>query len=128
MEMNPEIVRALLKTIEEWSDVSGTLEFSRSALPGYRLLEEYSLDEVLYHLKKCSEAGFLVNYHPFVDSATVDDLHYSGHQFLANIHDDNIWSGVKGISAKVGSKSLDALIQIASNVVTELIKAQFGLA
>lgn len=35
--------------------------------------------------------------------------------------------GVKSIAGKVGSKSLDALVEIASNVITELIKAQFGL-
>mgnify|MGYP002958432843 FL=1 len=55
------------------------------------------------------------------------DMTYAGHQFLANIRSDNIWKGTKAIASKIGSSSLDAITQIASNVITELIKAQFGL-
>jgi len=38
-----------------------------------------------------------------------------------------VWNGVKSVAGKVGATSLSALTQIATNVVTELIKAQFGL-
>ena len=57
----------------------------------------------------------------------VYDLTFAGHQFLANVRSDNIWNGVKSVGLKIGSVSLEALTQIASNVITELVKAQFGL-
>lgn len=63
----------------------------------------------------------------YVKIDKVNDITYAGHQFLANIRDDKIWKGVKGIARKIGSTSLEAFTQIASNVITELIKAQFGI-
>lgn len=58
----------------------------------------------------------------------VQDLTPTGHKFIENIRQDTIWNNTKSIAAKVGSKSLDAIMQIASNVITELIKSQFGLS
>ena len=57
---------------------------------------------------------------------TVGDLSPAGHKFLADVRQDNIWNSTKEIAAKVGSKSLDTLIQISSNVITELIKAHIA--
>lgn len=128
MEMNPDCLRATLMTIENYSGVSTTIDFSSTTISSFPLLKRFSLDEVLYHLKKANEAGFLINYQPYFESATVDDLHYNGHQFLANIRDNKVWAKVQGIASKVGSKSTEALIQISSNVVSDLIKSQFGLS
>ena len=57
----------------------------------------------------------------------ISDLTPAGHKFLANSRQDTIWNNTKEIATKVGSKSLDALIQISSSVITELIKAHFGI-
>lgn len=58
---------------------------------------------------------------------SVFDLSPAGHEFLANIREDGIWTDVKAISAKVGSKSLSVLTEIASGVVTQIIKSRLGL-
>lgn len=78
---------------------------------------------------QCDCSGLItgVRYYEDGDYIEIDDLAPAGHQFLANVRQDNIWNNTKTIAGKVGSKSLDALIQISSNVITELIKAQFCL-
>lgn len=77
-----------------------------------------------------SERSGLIEGVKFYDGSKsfwVADLSPSGHEFLANIQSDTLWNNVKNISSKVGSKSLNTMIQIASAVVTEIIKSQLGL-
>ena len=50
-----------------------------------------------------------------------------GHQFVNNIRSDNMWSNVKEVGKKVGTTSVSILSQIASGVVTSIIRAQLGL-
>ena len=98
----------------------------------YGALPSYSQDDINYSALKLSEAG-LIDATTFTCDgapdtiAELNDITFMGHEFLANIHEPAIWNGVKSIAAKVGSQSLDALMQVASNVITELIRAQFGL-
>ena len=128
MKLNPDCIRDILITVE--SAEYGTAY----TLP--RLSDKllhYSTDELNYHCLKLMEAGFIKgdsvdvakSYIPEI--SRIYDLTFSGHQFLANVRSDNIWNGVKSVGLKIGSVSLEALTQIASNVVTELIKSQFGL-
>lgn len=127
MKLNPDCLRAILLTIEERASYQSILSFEELTLPNFPLLAEYSLEEILYHIKKCDEAGFLCEVQYFPASVTVGELHYRGHEFLNNIRESKIWDGVKSIAAKIGTNSMQGLVQIASNVITSLIKAQFGL-
>ena len=78
---------------------------------------------------QCEKSDLIygVSFYDCGSSADIRDLTPKGHEFLANIREPKIWNGIKMVSAKIGSASLDALTQIASNVVTELIKTQFGI-
>lgn len=92
------------------------------------LLTKYDNDKLIYHVHYCIEADLLQQTNTSTPyKICIADLTPKGHSFIENVRDNKVWTGVKGIAAKVGSKSLDAVIQIASNVITELIKAQFGL-
>ena len=57
----------------------------------------------------------------------IDDLTVKGHEFVNGIRDEKLWNKTKSIAAKIGAKSLDVFVQIASNVITELIKAELGI-
>jgi hypothetical protein len=128
MKLNPDCIRDILITIE-------SMEYGKA----YALkklcteLPQYSAEELNYHSIKLIEAGFLnadsvhVNNSFIPQISRIYDLTFAGHQFLANVRSDNIWNGVKSVGSKVGSVSLEALTQIASNVISELIKSQFGL-
>lgn len=89
----------------------------------------FSRSAIAYHARYCYEANLIKDFSIGGNSESVfaSDLTPKGHDFLSNIRENKIWNGVKIIAGKVGSSSLDALIQISTNVITELIKAQFGI-
>ena len=92
------------------------------------MLGNYTKDEIVYHARQCDMADMFYKFKQNSDGEwEVVDLTPKGHEFLANIREDTIWNNVKTVSSKVGSKSLNAISQIASAVVTEIIKSQLGL-
>ena len=141
MRLNLDCVRSILLCVEEntsvrkaccfvdssLDDINQKTGISTSEPPYYQinLLERYSIEELIYHVTYCLEADLICRFGtPSRYNILIKDLTPKGHDFLENIRNSNIWSGVKGIAEKVGSKSLNAVTQIASNVVTEIIKAQ----
>ena len=127
MKLNPDCIRALLLYSEEHTTVSKDCRFDMENVPEELLA--FSPDELLYHLRQCDANGFFIGFKEYLSGgAFIEDISPKAHEFLANIRKDTVWNGVKGVAAKVGSTSLNALVQIASNVITELIKAQFGLS
>ena len=128
MKLNPDCIRDILLIVEENSDFLHATEYKYGSQE-FQRLNAYSKEEVAYHIMQCekSELIYGVAFYGCGDSADIRDLTPKGHEFLANIRENRIWNGVKSISEKIGSASLDAITQIASNVVTELIKAQFGI-
>ncbi|MBQ5851730.1 MAG: DUF2513 domain-containing protein [Lachnospiraceae bacterium] len=125
MRLNPDCIRALLMYFEEKTDDSITIcSFDEIAETIH-----FDAKEISYHVNQCNFHGFLINYKPYNtgDSFMINDISPSAHAFLANIRQDTTWNGIKDVAKKVGSVSLDALVQISSNVITELIKAQFLL-
>ena len=128
MVLDPDCVRDILLEVESLGfDECLTIDLLNERLPAY------NHDQLEYTCLMLENGGFL-------ELMTVDMLGrnlpgvkliqcltYKGHEFLSNIHKDVIWAGVKSISGKIGAASLSALTQIASNVVSEIIKAQFGI-
>ena len=126
MRLNPDCVRDILLVVE-----AETTATHRSAYPSEEfnaLDEKYSPEVVLYHVIQCLEYGYFRDAEDLGQMGIlIPDLSPSGHEFLANIRKDTVWNGVKDVAEKVGATSLTALTQIASNVISEIIKAQFGL-
>lgn len=129
MKLNYDCIRDVLLFLEN-SPYNETILFSsiKEAFP------KYSEDVLSYTCIKLREAnmidGRFVNINssnmPIVHSIT--DITITGHEFLSEIHEDTVWNGVKSVAGKIGVTSISALTQIASSVVTELIKSQFGLS
>ncbi len=125
MKLNPDCIRDLLIEIEQTCTVYERFDSIHHI---ENLTSKYSKDELAYHARQCSFAGLVCDYKTYISGDwMIGDLTPKGHEFLANIQEDTIWNNVKAISAKVGSKSISALSQIASSVITEIIKSQFGL-
>ena len=91
----------------------------------------YTQDEITYACIKMIEADFISGNWNVPDGEItvyfISDIRYSGHQFLADIRSDNVWNNVKEIGKKVGSNSVSSIAQIASGVITAIIKSQLGL-
>lgn len=128
MKLNPDCIRDLLLVIEEavapfelWQYDGENPEDVETSL------QSYTSDEILYHLNQMEKADLIETDPCCGEIVLVIDLTPNGHEFLANIRENTIWNGVKEVSGKVGASSLNALSTIASNVITQLIKAHFGL-
>lgn len=128
MRLNSDCVRDILLTVETECDFHNVINYRKEENTLERL-SKYSHEEIIYHIKQCELSKLIlgVTYCDGGTSIFISDLSPEGHKFLANIREDTVWNGVKSVAKKVGSTSLSALTQIASNVVTELIKAQFKI-
>ena len=124
MRLNPDCIRDILFTVEESTGFTSSMRYpSENKFPR---LNSYSTEEVLYHIKQCEDAYLISQVHWFIGgSCLITDLTPEGHQFLANVRSDTTWNKTKEISKNIGSSSLDAIKQIATGVITELIKSQF---
>lgn len=125
MKLNPDCIRDALFNIESVVAPNRPYQFPKDA---QELLKKYSLEEAFYHLEQCAYSGFLINFKRYAGpSCTIKDISPQGHKFLANVREDTVWNKTKAIAEKVGSKSLDVLIQISTGVITQIAKNKLGL-
>lgn len=126
MKLNPDCIRDILLYVEENTDLKRMVSLSPLNLP--EELSQYNADEIMYHIKQAELSGLLIAPSWYLDGGCmIKYLLPSGHQFLADIREDSNWNKTKEIAQKAGSNSLDALKQIATGVVSAIIKAQLGL-
>jgi DNA-binding transcriptional ArsR family regulator len=112
------LVRKVLLAVEELDD--GADEDINLELDGY------SHRAVNYHCRLLAEAG-LIETIEVPDSDPGEPLHYlptrltwSGHQFLASVHDEGVWKEVRGRLAKVGGA---AVLEVVKAVAVEVSKS-----
>lgn len=129
MRLNPDCTRDILMFMEEKTEPHSFLSFSPDSFAEQSVkLSQYSEKELIYHVKQAAESGFFLGYKEDLSGGFwLRDLSPKAHEFLANIRSDNIWNKTKSVACKIGATSMNALIQIASNVVTEIIKQQLTL-
>lgn len=125
MRLNPDCVRDILFVVEELSDGQHGIDFDFHKPTEYERLSGYTNDELRYHIRQCDMSGYFtpVSWYLSGDCA-IFDLSPKGHQFISDIRSDSVWNSVKSKATKIGAFSLNALAQIATGVVTELINAQ----
>lgn len=126
MKLNQDLIRNILLTTEEQITYSKILiiNWDKEENQKLSLLAPYTSDEIFYHLQQASKST-LIEAKFNEDFISVLDLTPKGHSYLENIRNDNNWAKIKSIANNLGTKSLDAMIQISSNVITELIKSHF---
>lgn len=128
MKLNNDCVRDILLTLEEVCTFENKFIYDIASPPPH-LLEEYSREEVLYHIRQCEHSALLLEplYYYGGNLVEISDLSPSGHEYLANIRSDNIWNKTKKVASEIGATSLSAMVQISSQIITAIIKSQFGL-
>lgn len=133
MRLNLDCVRDLLLCIEEQTGFKDKCSFiymeSNNGIPDFQetLYKSYPYDELFYHIQYCIKSNLIEEYSTTDAWIMISDLTPEGHEFLNNIREDNVWNGIKTVSSKVGAKSLEAVTQIASNVISELIRSYFKI-
>lgn len=125
MKLNPDCIRDILLTVEENVGFGDMLCIGPDESSG-DALSKYSMEELYYHIEQCRLSGLIKNAQMYLGGgASIGMLTPDGHEFLANVQTDTNWSKTKEIASKVGSTSLSAIAQIASEVITNLIKGNF---
>ena len=125
MKLNPDCIRDILIYVEDNTDLSRSLSFSFDFVP--EELSKYTFSEISYHVKQAELSELLLVSSWYLDGGfLIKYLLPDGHQFLANIREDNNWNKTKDIAKSVGSNSLDSLKQIATSVITALIQAKLN--
>lgn len=127
LELNKDCVRDILLKCEELLQMNddGTMNTLQSG-DLKEVLPDYDLSVIKYSVLKMDEAD-LINARiiSFDDSIVgeflIFDITYFGHEFIEQIKDDNNWNKVKDVAKKVGSSSIDILLQIATGVLINKI-------
>lgn len=127
MQLNPDCIRDILLSIEDVVNFDTLFRYDSSNVNSK--LSSYSHDQILYHVRQAYLAGLVTEpiFYDIGSTFDVADLTPKGHEFLANIRKDTIWNNTKEVAKKIGVSSLSSLTTIASNVISEIIKAQFKL-
>ena len=127
MKLNFDCIRDILLSLE---NLPYEKECSINEL--LTMLHDYNEEDVHYSCLKLHEVGFINAYVLNADGAyprvlRIYDITMLGHEFLNDIHSDTIWNNVKDIAKDVGVKSIQALTEIATGVVTNLISSKLSL-
>jgi len=120
MKLNNDCIRDILLYIEDKTDFEKPI-LSVDILTND--LSQYDKNTLYYHLKMISQANLVDNVF-FADDIpyTVSNLSLDGHQFLTAIRSDKNWNKTKEIAKTVGSSSLTVIKDIATKVLSEVIK------
>ena len=117
MVLNPDCVRDVLLCVEHCSfGERRNLEKLQERLPNY------TEEDLWYTCIKLEEGGYLdlmtAQYlrMPLPSIQQINDLTYSGHEFLNTIREQGTWDKVKGVAKKAGVFSLKTLGEIAQEV------------
>ena len=125
MKLNPDCVREILLDVEKRAIYGQTVNYLNPI--DFQVFQNYSPNEVLYHIRQCHESGFFIGNTRFLhDGCIIKDLSPAGHEFLANIRKDTNWNRTKEIAQSIGSTSLDVMKDIAAQVISNLISGQFS--
>ena len=129
MKLNYDCIRDVLLFLEENLNVDEKLRFSEISVDNIMenklISERYSIAEVAYTIHNLYQCDFINVIECDADNEldyVVCDVTYLGHEFLAAIHDDNIWNKIKTRLLSINITSIPAIIGCANNLLTALLK------
>ena len=125
MKLDLDCIRDVLLTVEENTGYNKYMHINDMSNK-YELLNKYDGDKVMYHIIQSEKQKLIeVENRDLSGNIWIGDLTPSGHKFIADIRDDNNWNKIKKTAQDVGSTSLDAIKQIAVNVISGIIASKF---
>lgn len=128
MRLKPECVRDVLLAMEACS-IDECLPYPELC----NRLPQYSQDDIRYTCLKLMEAQYINGLttktlsDPLPRILVVNDITYSGHEFLNTVRPEPVWKKTKSAIEKFGGASLPIILDVAKNIATTLITAQLQL-
>ena len=125
MKLNYDCIRDVLLYLEENLELNNSIYLENIKL-------DYSSDDIYYSVQKLEEISYINARIIKADGvaildAIIFDITFYGHEFLNTIRPKTVWEKTKDISGKLGTKSISAITQIASQIAAQLISKQMGL-
>lgn len=125
MKLNPDCLRDILLCVEENTSPGQVFYYYSDEPP--KELSKYSHEEILYHIQQCDIYNLFVGcmFYDINDEIEIFDLTPKGHQFVDNIRSKNVWNSAQKILKKTGNMSINAIFQVVTSVVSNIVKDQF---
>ncbi|MDK0862826.1 DUF2513 domain-containing protein [Clostridium perfringens] len=116
MRLNPDCIRDILLFVEDNTDYEKDCVSSDEILAA---LPNYDKNTLFYHINKMYSAELFDDvYYSDDEVDLVSSLSWTGHAYLDNIRDNNLWAKTKSAAGKFASISLPILIQKAADIAT----------
>lgn len=126
MQINNECIRDILFVIEKKADFEHGCHMM-GAYRKYPELEKYGGNGVIpYHVRYLKMKDMIFNPDPALKDSY--DLTPAGHEFIANVREENNWKKIKSVSSSIGFASLKVVSAIAEGVATAAINKQLGFS
>lgn len=122
MKLNYDCVRSALLTVEKSKTIDEELNINPVTVETiFEQLPKYEDSEILYTIEKLKEAGYInAALHfaagHFIDG-TVSSITYSGHEYLDNIREPEVWRKVKAMLKNAGATTLPLISQAAKMLI-----------
>ena len=122
MKLNYDCVRSVLLTVEKSKTIDEELNLNPLAVETiFEQLPKHEDSEILYTIEKLKEAGYInAALHfaagHFIDG-TVSSITYSGHEYLDNIREPEVWRKVKAMLKNAGATTLPLISQAAKMLI-----------
>ena len=116
MKLDHDLIRDLLMAYEK--KANGRTNFYVEDI-AKECLPDYDVEAIRYHSKQLADAGYVK-----VGTKSSDhiiDLTWKGHQYLANIKDDNIWNIIKNKTSSLSGVTLDIIATMAKEEVKKYL-------
>ena len=86
------------------------------------LLNKYSNEQLVYHLRYCVADNLLIeNSANLQGTIIIEDLTPSGHEFMANVREEENYNSIKSKAKRAGIESVKALVTIGEEVAASAI-------
>lgn len=122
MKLNYDCVRSVLLTVEKSKTIDEELNLNPLTVETiFEQLPKYEDNEILYTIEKLKEAGYIsaalqFAAGHFIDGA-VSSTTYSGHEYLDNIREPDVWRKVKAMLKNAGATTLPLISQAAQMLI-----------
>ena len=122
MKLNYDCVRSVLLTVEKSKTIDEELDLNPLTVETiFEQLPKYEDNEILYTIEKLKEAGYInaalqFAAGHFIDGA-VSSITYSGHEYLDNIREPEVWRKVKAMLKNAGAITLPLISQAAQMLI-----------
>ena len=122
MKLNYDCVRSVLLTVEKSKTIDDELNLNPLTVETiFEQLPKYEDNEILYTIEKLKEAGYInaalqFAAGHFIDGA-VSSITYSGHEYLDNIREPEVWRKVKAMLKNAGAITLPLISQAAQMLI-----------